>query len=209
MTQRSSKILLAVLLATSAAGVAVAAAPVAPKAPPAPRHLDTNNDGQIDRNEAKADPRLAEQFDALDKNKDGKLSAQELPRPPRMGGHPGARGERWGGPRGGHAGRGPMGPGMMMGGMDTDGDGRISAAEAKAHFDKLDVNKDGFIDQADHQARAEQRRAQWFAQADTDKDGKLSPAELAAAREKMGRGVDGQRGPRPPMPPAPPKAPAK
>ncbi|MGV8960649.1 MAG: EF-hand domain-containing protein [Stenotrophomonas sp.] len=194
MSQRTPMILLAMLLATSAAGVAIAAAPAATPAAtkPAVTRLDSNGDGVIDRKEAAAHPRLAERFDQLDKNKDGKLSAAEMPAPRHRGGR-----------RGGYAGHngmhGQRHSGLMMRGMDTNQDGRISAAEYQAHFDKLDVNKDGYIDQADRVARAEQRRAEWFAKADTDKDGKLSPAELEAARA-MADARHRHDGPRAPMP---------
>ena len=42
--------------------------------------LDTNRDGSISRDEAKAAPRLAENFDAIDSNKDGQLSRDEMAR---------------------------------------------------------------------------------------------------------------------------------
>ena len=194
MTQRKPLLLLAVLLATSAAGVALAASPADPK--PAPLRLDANGDGVIDRQEAAANPRLAARFDELDKNKDGKLSRDELPRP-HLGGRHGRGDHR------GHGGHGGRGGGFLLRDMDTNHDGRISAAEYQAYFNTLDVNKDGFIDQADREARAAQRRAEWFNRADTDKDGKLSPAELEAARNR-----DGARGQRGPRGPAPTQAPA-
>ncbi|WP_449466287.1 EF-hand domain-containing protein [Stenotrophomonas humi] len=192
MTQRKPLLLLAMLLATSATGLAIAATPNGAK--PAPVRMDSNGDGVIDRQEAAAHPRLAERFDDLDKNKDGKLARDEMPAP-----RHGMRHDRHhGGMRGGREG------GFMMRGMDADNDGRISAAEHRAQFDRLDVNKDGYIDRADRQARAEQRRVEWFAKADTDKDGKLSPAELEAARGK--NGTRGSHGPRTPMAPLTPAA---
>ncbi|TGT79965.1 EF-hand domain-containing protein, partial [Mesorhizobium sp. M8A.F.Ca.ET.161.01.1.1] len=72
-------LLLALLLGTSASGIALAADTPATPAP-RPAKLDTNGDGVIDRSEAAANPRLAAKFDELDKNKDGKLSRDELPR---------------------------------------------------------------------------------------------------------------------------------
>lgn len=190
-THRKPLLLLAMLLATTATGLAFAANPANPQ--PAASRLDANNDGQIDRQEAAAQPRLAQRFDELDKNKDGKLSREEMPAPRHGGRHHG--GGRHGGMHGAR-------DGGFMHGMDTNNDGRISAAEYQANFARLDVNKDGFIDQADRQARAEQRRAEWSAKADTDKDGKLSAAELEAARREAPRGHRGPRGPMPPQAPA-------
>jgi len=180
MTHRKPLILLAVLMAAFVTGVALAA--TAPAQKPARAQLDANGDGAIDRQEAAARPRLAQRFDEMDRNKDGKLSREEMPRWHARGGD-------------GHRGmarhhRGHRGDGFQRM-MDTDRDGRISAAEHQAFFARMDVNKDGFIDQADRDERARQRREEWFRNADTDKDGKLSPAELEAARAKMGT-----RGPR-------------
>ena len=183
-------LLLALLLATPASGVALAATP--PTAPAQrPAKLDTNGDGVIDRSEAAANPRLAAKFDELDRNKDGRLSRDEMPRWHARGGD-GHRG------MGGHP-RGHGGHGFMRM-MDSDHDGRVSSAEYQAFFQRMDVNKDGFIDQADREARAKQRREEWFRNADTDKDGKLSKAEFDAASAKRPA-----FGPHRPMPPKGPK----
>ena len=108
----------------------------------------------------------------LDKNGDGKLTADERPQ------HKGMRGHgRHGSPR--------HGDGFKK--LDTDGDGRISKAEAAAdprfaaRFDAMDANKDGVIDRADRELRNKQRRDAWFAKADADKDGKLTRAEIDQA----------------------------
>ena len=81
--------------------------------------------------------------------------------------------------------------------LDTDGDGRISKAEAAAQprfaerFDTMDANKDGVIDRTDRELRGKQHRDAWFAKADADKDGKLTRAEIdqahAARRAEAGQ----------------------
>jgi Ca2+-binding EF-hand superfamily protein len=182
---RKTLLMLAVLTALSA-GTAFAATAPASDSQHAPRaRLDANGDGNIDRSEAAQHPRLAGKFDELDKNKDGKLAKEEMPR---------RHGRGFG--KNGHGQHG------MMTRLDTDKDGRVSRAESAAgeaklasHFDKMDVNKDGFIDRADHEARAKQRTDEWFAKADTDKDGKLSRAEVDASHALRME----HRGPRGPM----------
>ena len=103
----------------------------------------------------------------------------------------GMRGQA-GGMRGQHGG---------MRALDTDGDGRISRAEMQAgksgmdqRFAQMDVNKDGYIDKADRQARMAQRRAECFGKADADKNGQLSRAEFDKVGEACGRGRDGKAG---------------
>lgn len=159
----------------AASGIAIAAPQAVGSKADAPRQdrkasLDSNNDGHIDRTEAAKHPRLAGRFDQLDSNKDGKLSTDELRAGRAM----------HGGKRGGHGVRA----------RDTDGDGRISRTEAAAkpelaaRFDQLDVNKDGYLDRADRQARMSERRNEWFKNADTNNDGQISRAEFDAIHAK-------------------------
>ncbi|HEX7858240.1 MAG TPA: signal transduction protein [Sphingobium sp.] len=90
---------------------------------------------------------------------------------------------------------------------DTNGDGKVSAAEwaaaaqarggagngggfADRMFARMDSNGDGFVDAAEIDAMSAQR----FARLDTNGDGIVSADERAAARGRMagaGRGPDG------------------
>ncbi len=64
---------------------------------------------------------------------------------------------------------------------DANKDGVLTRAEAEAHakamFVKLDVNKDGKLDQADRAVRHAEKRAQMFDRLDANKDGSISKAE--------------------------------
>ena len=175
------------LLAIAVAAALASAAAFAQTATNAPAaggqhaQLDANKDGLIDRAEAAKAPRLAAQFDQLDKNKDGKLDAGERPQ---MAGK-----RHQGGKQGGH--------GRMIA-ADTDKDGRISRAEADAanakaseRFEQMDVNKDGYLDRSDREARSAQRRAECFGKADADKNGQLSRAEFDRMGESCGPMRDG------------------
>jgi Ca2+-binding EF-hand superfamily protein len=107
---------------------------------------DTNGDGVISREEAKARPRLDKNFDKIDTNKDGVLSRDEM--------------------KAAHA----KGAERRFHRIDTDRDGRISREEAKAmprvaeNFDRLDTNRDGFLSKeelaAARPARAKDRATQ-------------------------------------------------
>jgi Ca2+-binding EF-hand superfamily protein len=130
--------------------------------------LDANGDGVIDKNEAAKSPRLAGEFDQLDRNRDGRLTADERPQRHRDGR------------------RGMHGMHERMQKLDANGDKRVSRAEAAAkpefaqRFDKLDANRDGFLDRGDWQARMAQKRGECFAKADADKNGQLSRGEFDA-----------------------------
>ncbi|HXZ47483.1 MAG TPA: EF-hand domain-containing protein [Usitatibacter sp.] len=105
------------------------------------RAADTNGDGMISRDEAAALPRLARHFDEIDANHDGQITREELRAYFKQ-----ARASRWKK-------------------IDTDGDGRISLAEAQANAPRL---------------------AQRFGQLDTNGDGFLTPEELRAAHRRPG-----------------------
>jgi Ca2+-binding EF-hand superfamily protein len=78
---------------------------------------------------------------------------------------------------------------MLLKQMDTDKDGKISREEAKGkiaeNFDKIDMNKDGYLDRKELRALAERTLAQKtpgfgpdFDALDKNADGRLTPDEL-------------------------------
>ena len=93
------------------------------------RAADANGDGLLSRTEVAALPRLAERFDAIDANKDGQISFEEL-----KAARVAMRADRMA---------------KMIARADTDGDGKVSRAEALAkateRFDRVDADKDGFL----------------------------------------------------------------
>jgi Ca2+-binding EF-hand superfamily protein len=120
----------ALAVASSAAFAAVAAEGHGPRGAIAERlkQADTDGNGMLSREEAKALPMISKHFDEIDTNHEGQVTAEEL-----RAFHEKRQAERWKK-------------------LDTDGDGRISRAEAQAnaprlfeHFDEIDANKDGFL----------------------------------------------------------------
>lgn len=91
------------------------------------------------------------------------------------------------------AGIGVLGAGAAIARPGDQADLTRAAATqgAAAMFAQIDVNGDGQLNDADREARQEQR----FAMLDADGNGAISPAEFAAAREMRGeRGPDGGAG---------------
>lgn len=165
--------LLAVALAAATLSTAVLAQQSAMAPAQAKRmNLDANADGVIDRAEAAKHERFAARFDQMDTNRDGRLTADE--RPQRMGKH----------------GRRGMGKHGAMMKADANKDGRISRAEAAADpklaakFNEMDGNRDGFMDRADWEAKARERKQAWFTSTDGNRDGRLSQAEMEASSAK-------------------------
>ncbi len=169
----------AVLLVVGAASVAAFAQTRTPVQAPKPR-IDTNQDGYIDRSEAAAMPKLAGRFDTLDVDHDGRLSPQERP----------ARKHALGGHR-----RMAAGVHARLKQLDSDGDRRISRAEVAGNprfaerFDRMDVDKDGFVDREDRVDLAKERSGAWFTRADTNRDGQLSRGEFDAARSSRAQAM--------------------
>lgn len=78
--------------------------------------------------------------------------------------------------------------------IDADGDGTITRAEkqagATAMFARLDLNKDGKLDQTDRDAHRQQMRSQMFGKLDADNNGSISKDEFMSGK----RGHDGPDG---------------
>ncbi|HKR92997.1 EF-hand domain-containing protein [Novosphingobium sp.] len=82
--------------------------------------------------------------------------------------------------------------------MDPDGDGVLTRAEAQKKaeemFARLDVNKDGKLDQTDREAHRAEMRSHMFDKLDTNHDGSISKSEFLADRGPDAD-AEGPRGP--------------
>jgi Ca2+-binding EF-hand superfamily protein len=107
------------------------------------KRLDKDGDGKISLAEAQAAPRFAQRFEQIDANKDGFVTADELE--------------------------------------------AAHQARAQAHFQRIDTDGDGRISLAEAQANAP-RLAGHFAQVDTNQDGFITPEELHAAFQAHHKG---------------------
>ena len=78
---------------------------------------------------------------------------------------------------------------------DAERDRTVTWEQAKAQADarwaRLDVNKDGKIDEADRKAARENRMEERFAAMDTDRNGAISKAEFLAHHEGRAEGWKG------------------
>lgn len=140
------------------------------------RAADTNADGMLSRDEAAALPRISANFDAIDTNHDNYITFDELRA--FFKAH--------------HAKR----HGDFLKRLDTDGDGRISKAEAATaprlaqHFDQIDANHDGFLTQEEIRAAHQAMRVAHWKRIDTDGDGKISLAEAQANAPRLAAHFD-------------------
>ena len=127
-------------LTVLASTLAVAAVVMAPCAALADRHdkleaafkkADKDNDGTLDKEEAKAMPRVAKHFDAIDADKDGTVSLDEVKASMKKTMHEKGK--------------------TAFGKADKDSDGTLDKEEAKAmprvskNFDAIDTDKDGTV----------------------------------------------------------------
>lgn len=126
------------IISTAIAAVSICASPLAHadkhgKLEAAFKSADKDNDGTLDKEEAKAMPRVSKHFDKLDGDKDGTLTMEEI-----MAGAGKAKGMHAKGEK-------------MFKSADKDNDGTLDKEEAKAmpkvaeNFDAIDGDKDGTV----------------------------------------------------------------
>ncbi|MBA4048323.1 MAG: hypothetical protein C0476_07275 [Sphingomonas sp.] len=158
----------------------------------------------------------AKRFDAMDTNKGGLLSREErrAAHDRRRAGHPHPPGAGYFGPgaapglvppphaqaSAGGTPDGAGGRGAMLARLDTNGDGKLTSAEFTAPFDRLDTNKDGFVDQTERAVLPTGGSAGGpasgvggarLARLDRDGDGKISRAEYTTPFGRLDANSDG------------------
>jgi Ca2+-binding EF-hand superfamily protein len=163
--------------------------------------MDKNGDGKISKDEAQGP--LAQFFDRIDRNGDGFITMEETEEmgkkfgknknpgaPPKNNGKPKGEEPKPGDGKGKKFGKGAPKDGNPLAMLDTNSDGKIARNEAKgplaANFDRLDVNKDGFISGEEGQAirrllaagaGAMKSTVDLFNNQDADADGRLTKEE--------------------------------
>jgi Ca2+-binding EF-hand superfamily protein len=102
------------------------------------KSMDINGDGRISPEEHAAGAK--KMFDTMDANRDGKVTAEEMD----------AAQEKMTGKK---AAKAAMSSAEKIKVIDANGDGMLSADEhatgSKTMFEKMDTNKDGFVDKAE------------------------------------------------------------
>ena len=157
------KLRLITLSLLSAAGLAVALPASAmhhEKFEAAFKSADKDGDGTLDKEEAKAIPKVARNFDALDTDKDGTLSMAEV--------MAGAKDK------------------MKGKGKDMRDKTKAMHEDGKARFAAADKDGDGTLDK--EEAKAMPRVAGNFDKIDADKDGTVSMDEIHAFMKSQHQG---------------------
>ena len=135
-------------LAVMASSVAVAANTSGNKMEQAFRKADKDNDGTLTRDEAKALPRVAKNFDQIDTDKDGTVSLDEIYASAKKVAKEMEEQDK-----------------ARFDAADKDHDGTLDRDEAKAfprisqNFDKIDANKDGKVSQDEIKSYAKAQRS--------------------------------------------------
>jgi len=112
------------------------------------KNADKDNDGTLTRDEAKALPRVAKNFDRIDTDKDGTVSIEEIYASAKKVAKEIEEQDK-----------------ARFDAADKDHDGTLDRDEAKTfprisqNFDKIDANKDGKVSQAEIKSYAKAQRS--------------------------------------------------
>jgi Ca2+-binding EF-hand superfamily protein len=147
MSKPSLPVIATALSVLSLAGGAALAGQHHAKLEAAFQKADKDNDGTLDREEAKAMPRVAKRFDAIDADKDGSVDLDEIKASMEKAGREmHKKGE------------------TAFKQADKDNDGTLDKEEAKAmprvaeHFDAIDADKDGTVSREEIHTYMQSRR---------------------------------------------------